>query len=65
MSTTKAQQRAVDEYVRENYDRISIGISKCRTAEIKAHAEARGECISSFVRRAINETMERDKAPGQ
>ena len=65
MPTTKAQQRAVDKYVRENYDRIEVKVPKGRKAEIKAHAEERGESINAFVGRAIDETMERDTAPGQ
>lgn len=61
MATTKAQQKAVDKYVKANYDRIEFKAPKGRKAEIKAHAEAYGESVNSFIGRAIKETMERDK----
>lgn len=60
MPTTKAQQKAVNKYVKQNYDRIEFKAPKGRKAEIKAHADAHGESVNSFIGRAINETMERD-----
>lgn len=60
MATTKAQQKAVDKYVKANYDRIEFKAPKGRKAEIKAHAEARGESVNGFIGRAIDETMGRD-----
>lgn len=65
MPASKAQQRAVSKYMKENYDVYQIRMPKGRKAEIKAHAEAQGESVNGFVNRAISETMERDKAaPG-
>lgn len=29
--------------------------------KVKAHAETRGESVNGFIKRAISETMERDK----
>ena len=43
MATTKAQQRAVNKYVRENYDKLLLTMPKGRKAEIKAFADAQGE----------------------
>ena len=60
MATTKAQQKAVHKYVKQNYDRLELTVPKGRKAEIKAHAEARGESVNGFVNRAIDEAMERD-----
>lgn len=62
MSTTKAQQKAVDKYVKANYDRIELKVPKGRKIEIKAYAEAHGESVNSFIGRAIDEAMERDKS---
>lgn len=61
MATTKAQQKAVHKYVRENYDRLELTMPKGKKEEIKAHAESRGESVNAFVNRAISETMEREK----
>jgi uncharacterized protein (DUF1778 family) len=57
---SKAQQRAVNKYMRENYDEIKVRVEKGQKDIIKAHAEARGESVNGFVNRAIEETMERD-----
>ena len=60
VAVSKAQQRAVDKYVKENYDRIEIKVPKGQKDTIKAHAEAHSESVNGFVNRAIAETMERD-----
>lgn len=65
MPASKAQQRAVSKYMKENYDEIKVRVEKGQKDIIKAHAEARGESVNGFVNRAISETMERDNAaPG-
>lgn len=63
MPTSKAQQRAVNKYVANNYDRVLVTMPKGRKKEIQARAEAQGESVNGFINRAIVETMERDKAP--
>ena len=51
--------------MKENYDEIKVRVEKGQKDIIKAHAEARGESVNGFIGRAIDETMERDKAaPG-
>lgn len=60
MPTTKAGQRAVAKYTRENYDRINVTVPKGQREEIKTHAEKQGESVNTFIRRAIDETIERD-----
>ena len=57
-----AQQKAVNKYVKENYDRINVNMPKGRKDEVKAHAETQGESLNAFINRAILETMERDAA---
>ncbi|CCY20516.1 putative uncharacterized protein [Eubacterium sp. CAG:786] len=58
---SKAQQKAVHNYVRNNYDRIEVTLKpKGRKAQIKSHAEERGETLNSFINRAIDETIEHD-----
>lgn len=60
MTATKAQQRAVNKYMKENYDEIKVRTEKGKKAKIKAHAESRGESVNSFINRAIDETIERE-----
>lgn len=62
MPVSKAQQKAVSKYMKENYDVYQIRMPKGRKAEIQAHAQAQGESVNGFIGRAITETMERDNA---
>lgn len=61
MPASKAQQRAVNKYMKENYDRITLTVPKGRKEAIQTHAEAHKESVNGFINRAIDETMERDK----
>jgi len=58
---SKAQQKAVHKYVKNNYDRIEVTAPKGKKDIIKAHAETKGESVNGFINRAIDETIERDK----
>ena len=60
MPVSKAQQKAVSKYMKENYDELKARIPKGQKDTIKAHAEAQGESLNAFINRAITETMERD-----
>ena len=61
MPVSKAQQASVNKYVKANYDRINVTFPKGSKTEIKAHADARGESVNSFINRAVKETIERDQ----
>ena len=60
MPASKAQQKAVSKYMKENYDVYQIRMPKGRKELIKAHAEAHSESVNGFINRAIQEAMERD-----
>ena len=49
MATTKAQQRAVNKYIKKNYDSLRIVVPKGRKAEIEAHAQRKGESVNGLV----------------
>lgn len=57
---SKAQQKAVAKYMKNNYDELKIRTEKGQKEIIKSHAENNGESMNQFVIRAISETMERD-----
>ena len=59
---SKAQQKAVNKYMKENYDRINLTVPKGKKEVVFTHAEARSESVNGFINRAIDETMERDKS---
>jgi predicted HicB family RNase H-like nuclease len=60
MAVSKAQQKAVAKYMKNNYDELKVRVPKGRKDIIKAHAEKNGESVNGFVNRAINETIQRD-----
>ena len=62
---SKAQQKAVHKYVKENYDRLNISVPKGRKAELQEHAQQHGESLNGFVNRAIDHEMERDREEGR
>lgn len=57
---SEARKRANDNYIK-SLDEIKVRVPKGKKDEIKAHAETKGESLNSFVNRAIDETMQRDK----
>ncbi len=62
MPASKAQQKAVAKYMKNNYDEIKVRVTKGNKDIIKAHAESNGESLNGFVNRAIDETMQRDNS---
>ena len=61
MAVSKAQQKAVGKYMKENYDDIKIRVTKGRKEVYKNHAEDCDESLNKFITRAIEETLERDR----
>lgn len=62
MPVSKAQQKAVTKYMKENYDELKIRTPKGYKDAIKAHADSRRESVNGFVNRAIENQIERDKS---
>ena len=62
---TEARRRANEKYNAKAYDEIKVRVSKGNKDIIKAHAESKGESINGFIKRSIDETMERDKKETQ
>lgn len=62
MPVSKANQRAVNKYVKNNYDRINVTFPKGQKDVIKAYAEAAGLSTNAYIIQAVNHAMERDNA---
>lgn len=61
---TEARKEGNKRWDSQNLDRFSIALPKGSKDEIKAHAEARGESVNGFMRRAVFEQMKRDNEKG-
>lgn len=64
MATTKAQQKAVQKYVQNNYDRVVLTMPKGKKEEIKAAAATAGESMNQYILAAVDLRMERDRPAG-
>ena len=65
MPKTSAKAKADARYNKKTYERISLDIrydAEINGSVIRAHAADRGESLNSFIKRAIEETIERDKS---
>lgn len=61
---TTTSSAVKNRYNAKAYDRINLVVPKGQKDLIKTHAEARGESTNAFINRAINETIEGDRAAG-
>lgn len=58
----KTSSASHNKYISKAYDRVNLTMPKGRKEEVRTHAEARGESVNGFINRAIDETMDREKA---
>ena len=63
MAYNQKQKEYTMNYMKENLDEIKFRVPKGQKAVIREHAEKWGEKLTSFIIRAITETMERDNLP--
>nr|DAU67237.1 MAG TPA: Alginate and motility regulator [Bacteriophage sp.] len=63
MAISKAQQKAVTKYMKENYDEVKVRMPKGQKEVVKAHADKHdGGSVNAFINRAITNQMERDNS---
>jgi len=60
MARSEAMDRAIKKYEQEKVDRVIFRVPKGVKEQIQEHAEKRGESLSGFLNRAVQETIERD-----
>ena len=46
---SKAQQKAVNKYVKQNYDRVNVTMPKGRKEEYKAYAQSKGMSLNAYI----------------
>ncbi|MBR1560198.1 MAG: Arc family DNA-binding protein [Clostridia bacterium] len=57
MTYSKANMRAVDKYVRNNYDSFLVRVPKGRKQTIEAFARAHGESVNGLVGRLLRDAL--------
>ena len=60
MSYTESGYRASKKYREKNIKRVPLDMKKAQYEELLAHAAEHGETVNGFIKRAIQETIERD-----
>jgi len=58
MAYTKAGMKAVDKYVKNNYDSFLVRVPKGRKATIEECAKAQGESVNGLLNRLLWEAAE-------
>lgn len=54
---SKAQQKAVQKYVKNNYDRVVLTLPKGRREEVRGYADALDMSLNAFIIQAVEEKM--------
>ena len=54
---TKATMRAVDKYVKNNYDSFIVRVPKGRKQAVEAHARQKGESVNGLVNALLQGDM--------
>ena len=62
MPASKAQQKAVSKYMKENYDVYQIRMPKGKKDDIKAVASAAGESMNQYIINAIDQRTTQEAA---
>ena len=54
----------INNFKKEKYKRIGLELPKEKYEELKSHIDDTGETVNGFIKRAISETIDRDKSKG-
>ena len=57
MTVSKAQQKSVNKYVKENYDRINVTFPKGKREILKSFADAQNLSVNSFILSAVENAL--------
>lgn len=57
MTYTKATMRAVDKYVRNNYDSFLVRVPKGRKKDIEEHVAARGKSVNGLINELLRSAL--------
>ncbi len=60
MALTEQRKESMYKYAKENLKRIPLDVQKEKYEEIKAAADAAGEKVNRYIKKAIDERMARE-----
>ena len=60
MSLTESQKQARYNYAKKSLKRIPLDVQKEKYEEIKAAATAAGESVNGYIKKAVDQRMERE-----
>ena len=60
MATSKASQKAVNKYVKANYERINVTIKKGSKQAIEEAAKANNESVNGYIKNAVKSKIKSD-----
>lgn len=63
MPYSKAKRDYNVQYIKDNIKRVPLDVQKNHYERIKTAAAAAGESVNGYIKKAIDERMERDNAP--
>lgn len=64
MAVRKSQQKCVNKYIVNHYDRINLTVPKGNKEKIQAAAEIKGESVNAFINRLIDSELNAIEANG-
>jgi len=62
MPLTEQRKESMYKYAKEKLKRIPLDVQKEKYEEIVAAAQEKGESVNGYIKRAIDERMERDSS---
>lgn len=62
MALTEQRKESMYKYAKEKLKRIPLDVQKEKYEEIKAAADAAGEPVNGYIKKAIDERMQRDSS---
>lgn len=60
MTVRKSQQRAVNKYIANNYDRINLTVPKGKKELIQSAAKSKGMSVNEFINDLVDKALQSD-----
>lgn len=58
---SKAQQKAVNKYVKQNYDRVNVTMPKGKKDEYKLYAQSKGMSLNAYIISLIEADIKKEQ----